>query len=212
MKFYKSVKRRVEQDNYRLGVTRLDMNSGYYKTGSLLYLVSFICTMVIDGIWLFANGVFLLSHEVDFAKAQGEALLIAMASVFVALLAGFIFIKLKLNFIGAPLNVAAAVTQMIVIYKLYKNGEVANAFLSGIFNTHYFWLYFAPVILVIVFSLMLFAIYVNDRIGYVKDYNRSLASMLETYKEEHPDVTGIEWQQHLEELDAGIIESEKEKK
>jgi len=132
-----------------------------------------------------------------------------MISSFVAMVVGFLLIRFKLHFIGVPLNIAAAVTQMIM---MYKDQEVANAYLNGFLNNKFFWFYYAPAILIILFSVLLLLFYIIDRIGFLKDYNRSMNSMLEDYKKENPAVSDIDWQQHLKELDAKMETPKKEKK
>ena len=211
MKFYKSVLRRMEEDNYKKGVSHLDMKSGYYKTGRVLYLLSFIWFMVFHTLFLFAHSMFMLSHDADVNKTIDTPLLITSWAVFAALIVGFVLGCFKWHFLAAPLNVAACVVQMV---RLYKNENVAtHGFLeNGILNNKYFWFYYAPSILIIVFSLILLAVYLNDRINYRKDYNRTMASMFEDYKNEQPNVTGTEWQQHLEELDAAMTEQKPTKK
>lgn len=205
MKLYRSVIRRMEEDNYKKGIVRVDMQSGYYKTGRMLYTLSLIWFMVFQTLFLFAHSMFMLSHDADINKTIDIPLLITSWSVFAALIAGFVLVCLRLNFIAVPLNIAACVVQMV---RLYKNENVATyGFLeNGILNNKYFWFYFAPAILIIVFSLFLLWVYINDRIHYRKDYSRTMASMLDDYKNEHPSVSDTEWQAHLEALDAEIDE------
>lgn len=211
MKFYKSVKLRMEEDNYKRGIVRVDMTSGYYKTGKLLYFLSLIWFFVFSGLLLLAHTFFMLSHNDRIDRTVDMPLLITTWSVFAALLVGAVLIQFKLNIIAVPINVAACIVQMV---RLYKNENVATyGFLeNGILNNKYFWFYYAPAILIIVFSLFLLYVWLNDRINYRRDYNRTMASMLEDYKNEHPDVSTIEWQAHLEELDAKITEPNKKRK
>lgn len=208
MKFYKSVKRRMEEDNYKRGIVRVDMTSGYYKTGKLLYFLSLIWFLVFSGLLLFAHTFFMLSHSDRINETVDMPLLITTWSVFAALVLGAVLIQLKLNIIAVPVNIAACIVQMV---RLYKNENVATyGFLeNGILNNKYFWFYYVPAILIIVFSLFLLYVWLNDRIHFVKDYNRTMASMLDDYKSQHPDVSDIEWQQHLAELDAKINEPKK---
>ena len=207
MKFYKSVIRRTEEDNYKKGVVHLDMNSGYYKTGNLLYTVSFAWSMFFQVVLLFAHSDFMLIHRAENATVD-MTLYITAWGVFAALVAGFVLLKFKLHLFAVPLNIAACVVYMKVLYE--NEGVATHGFLeNGILNNKYFWFYFAPAILIILFSLMLLAIYINDRINFRRDYNRSMASMLDDYKKENPAISDIEWQQHLKELDAKIKETEK---
>ena len=55
MKFYKSVLKRKDEDNYKKGIIRITTDSGIYKTTKILYYLSFAWFMLFHGLYLISN-------------------------------------------------------------------------------------------------------------------------------------------------------------
>ncbi len=199
MKFYNCVIEKLETNNYKKGVTRLDTSSGYYKTGRVLYFLSLIWFGLFHILYLFANTAAIISSP-RAAENIDNALYTVSWINLIILLIGLVSTILKVHLVALPLNTLACVLQMRY---LYLNEEVNTyGFLeNGILNNKYFWFHFAPAILIILFSLILLIISLKTYIHFRKDYSATVSSMYDNYLETHPTVSGVEWQEYLKELD-----------
>jgi hypothetical protein len=207
MKQYRSVRARAEEMNYKKGVNRLDVNSGGYKAGKIVYYIAFIWVVLFQAAYLFAN-------TAAFGTLAASKVVIALYITFwcstAGVVAGFFLLKYKLHLASFLVSLVACVG---VIIMLGRNDNVSLAFLEGGFmNNKHFWFYYAPAYLLL--ALLAFVCFVGVKSWFHgrNDYKAALATMYRKYQEEHPEVSDIEWQQHLRELDAKMEAPKKEKK
>ena len=199
MKIYRAVIKKVEETNYKKGITRIDTNSSFYKTGKVLYYIAFAWFMFFQTSYLFSNTAAFLFFK-KAAENIHESLYITSLIVFFMMIAGFVFIKLKQHVVAFVLNTAAAILQMSA---LHKNEMVSLAWLEhGFLSNKYFWFHYAPAILIILFALIIGIVGVKSYIEFKRDYKVAMNSMYTAYLEEHPNTSDIEWQEYLEKLDA----------
>ena len=123
------------------------------------------------------------------------------------MIAARVLLRYKLQIFTLILTVVLGIAQMHMlgqIEALDKN----NAAMIGksILSTKYFWFHHAPIILMMFFALILFAIGLVRRINLKKDYEKALSSMFASYSEKNPDASDADWTAHLEELDLEITE------
>lgn len=199
MKFYNCVIKKLEENNYKKGVTRLDTSGGYYKTSRILYFLSLVWFGIFHIAYLFANTVVRISSPRAAENIDGALYTVSWV-VFALLLIGIVATIKRIHLIAFPLNTVACILQMRY---LYMNDDVNTyGFLeNGILNNKYFWFHFVPAGLIILFSLILFIISLKTYIHFRKDYSATVSSMYNNYLENHRAVSGVEWQQHLRELD-----------
>jgi len=121
------------------------------------------------------------------------------------MIVGLICLKKNLQIPAFAFTLVAGIAQIIT---LNSNDNISLAFLDkGVLSNKFFWYHHAPIILLIVFSLIVFVIGVKSKIQLRKDYNRTLSSMFSAYSEAHPTVSDAEWTAHLEELDKELSEA-----
>ena len=191
MKFYKSVLKKTAEDNYKKGINRLSLDSSGYKTCKILYYISFVWFMLFHGLYLLSNATAFFFYETA-AKNIHTELFVTSIIVFALMIAGIV----------------AGVAQITV---LNSNDNISLAFLEhGFLSNKFFWFHHAPIIMLSLFTLIMFAIGLNVKINLKRDYNRTLASMFTAYSETHPTVSDAEWTAHLEELDRKLIEGEQD--
>ena len=210
MKMYKAVLAAVEENNYKKGVTRLDTSSGYYKSSKKLNILASIWLMFFQFAIIFGNTTALLIYTKN-AKNVDVALYITTCIAFLAVGASIYLIRRKLHAIALGINIAVVFAQITRIYR--NDVETVNEFLNnGYINSSRFWMYIVPGILVCLFTLIICLIGIKTRVHLVKDYKAMLEKMYASYREEHPEVSDVEWTEHLEMLDAKLAEIEAAKK
>ena len=210
MKFYKSVTARVEQENYKKGVNRLDTSSGYYRASKKLNLLSTIWLMIFQFGLIFGGTTSLLIYTKN-AKNLDMPLYIVTCIAFVTVALSLYLIRRKLHAVALGLNLVVVFAQLIRIY--HNDTETTNEFLNnGYLNNPKFWMYFVPGILICLFTLIICLIGIKTHLHFRKDYKAVLEKMYETYRVDNPEVSDVEWTQHLEELDARLKEKAEIKK
>lgn len=198
MKFYKSVIEKVQETNYKKGITRIDTNSGYYTVSKVLYYLAFAWFMFFQISYLFSNTMAFFFFKEAAGNIHTE-LFVTSWIVFVLLVAGLVLIKLKFHIAAFASNLVGAVAQMVV---LNTNENISLAFLeSGFLSNKFFWYHYAPAILIILFTLIICIIGVKSYIQFKNDYKKAMAAMFAAYTEVNPNVSDVEWQQHLADLD-----------
>ena len=203
MKQYYSVIKKMEEDNYKLGVyRRTDLSGGYYKVNRTFYFLSLIWFGVFHMLYLFSNTVVRISSP-RAAEQIDETLYLVSWVTFVALLIGLVATLKKFHLVAFPLNTIVCILQMRT---LYLNDDVNTyGFLEkGLLSNKYFWFHFVPAGLIILFSAVLFGFSLVSFINFKKDYNRSLSSMYNNYLEQNPNVSDAEWQEQLSSLDSAM--------
>lgn len=208
MKEFKCVRARADETNYKKGTNRLDVNSGGYKAGKIGYNIAFAWFMVFQFAYLFGTTI---SYGTRGSQNVVIPLYIGMWCTFAGVLLGFIFLKKRWHVASFSLSLVSCVAEMILFYRL--TDEVPLAFLEGGFmNNRYFWFHFAPCYMLLALLAFVCFVGVKTWVHGRKDYNEAMAAMYLNYQEEHPEVSDIEWQQHLKELDEQMKNDEKEDK
>ncbi len=206
MKYYKSVTARVEQENYKKGVNRIDTESSYYSTAKKLNILSTIWLMFFQFAIIFPNTTALLIYT-DNAKNVDRPLYIITWVSFMAVAASLYLIRRKFHLIALILNFVTIFAQIIRIS--YNDKETVQEILNnGYINSSRFWMFYVPGLLICLFTLVIFLIGLKTRIHFHKDYKSVLAKMYTTYREENSEISDIEWTKHLEELDKELEEKE----
>ena len=207
MRFYKSVLKKTAEDNYKKGINRLSLDSSGYKTCKILYYLSFAWFMLFHGLYLLSNATAFFFYETA-AKNIHTELFVTSIIVFVLMIAGIVSVKKNWHIPALAITLVAGVAQITV---LNSNDNISLAFLEhGFLSNKFFWFHHAPIIMLSLFTLIMFAIGLNVKINLKRDYNRTLASMFTAYSETHPTVSDAEWTAHLEELDRELIEGEQD--
>lgn len=198
MKLYKSVIKKLEETNYKKGITRLDTNSGYYKVSKVLYYIAFAWFMFFQISYLFSNTMAFFFFKQAAGNIHTE-LFVTSWIVFALMVAGLVFIKLKFHMAAFFCSAAGGIAQMVA---LNSNENISLAFLeNGFLSNKFFWFHYAPAILIILFLLVACIIGVKSHIHFKNDYKKAMAAMFAKYSEENPNVSDAQWQQYLEELD-----------
>jgi hypothetical protein len=73
-------------------------------------------------------------------------------------------------------------------------------------------MYIVPGLLICLFTLIVCLIGIKTRIHRIKDYKAMLEKMYDSYREENPETSDVEWTEHLENLDRRLAEREQAKK
>ncbi|MBO5852614.1 MAG: hypothetical protein J6Q74_02260 [Clostridia bacterium] len=207
MKFYKSVLKRKDEDNYKKGIIRITTDSGIYKTTKILYYLSFAWFMLFHGLYLISNTTAFFFFE---RAAQNIHMELFVTSVVIFVLMVFAAICIKKNW-QIPAFAATLVGGIAQIVALQSNDNITLSFLSdGILSSKFFWYHHAPIILLIFFTLILFVIGIKIRIELMRDYTRTLTSMFTAYSEENNGASDAQWTAHLEELDHKLAQEDKE--
>lgn len=204
MKYFKFVNPRIEEYKYKKGVNRLDTQSGEYKTAKAFYFVFYAWFMLFQGAYLFSNtAVFIFYHNV--IEYVNIPLYITSWAVFIAYIIAAVLLKFKKHLPVFILNTAAAITQMIALYKC--TDQVPNAMLEGWFNNRYFWMHYIPAILMVLIGAFICFVGFKSYFHFKKDYAAVLATMLEKYKKEHESVSDTQWENHLKEMEENYLKS-----
>jgi hypothetical protein len=209
MKRYKSVIKKLEETNYKKGVNRLDTNSDFYKMWKTLHIIGFVWFMFFQLSYIFSNTMALLFFE-RAGQNVDDGLYITFIAAAILVAAAFVFIK-RGWFI--PAFLLTATPCMVEMVALSRNEDVSLAFLNhGLLSNKYIWFHYAPAVLLIITGLVICIIGVKTYIHFANDYKIAMASLYAAYTEEHPEISDVEWQQHLEAEDKILAETEKGRK
>ena len=207
MKLYKSVLKKTEEYNYKKGISRISIQSNGYKTCKVLYYLSFIWFMIFHGLYILSNTTAFFFYEAA-AKNIHMELFVTSIVVFVAMIVANISVKKNWHIPAFVLTLVSGIAQITV---LNGNDNISLAFLEhGFMSNKFFWYHHAPIILLSFFTLLMLVIGVTAKVLAKKDYNRTLASMFETYSETHENVSDEEWNAYLEELDRELEEKKED--
>lgn len=204
MKYFKFVNPRIEEYKYKKGVNRLDTQSGEYKTAKVFYFVFYAWFMLFQGAYLFSSASALISYQ-KAAENVVIPLFVISFVVFAAYIAVAVLLKFKKHLPVFILNTAAAITQMIALYKC--TDQVPNAMLEGWFNNRYFWMHYIPAILMVLIGAFICFVGFKSYFHFRKDYAAVLAAMLEEYKREHESVSDTQWENHLKEMEENYLKA-----
>ena len=192
MKIYKLVADGVEKYRYKKGINRVDTSTGFYKIPKALYIVSFIWLAIPILLYIISCLIGMSAYPL----AENAKDLLISESVCLPLIAlGFFCLMKRWNIAALVFNIAPSVALMAA---LYRNENVSLGFLNDGMGTKYFWLHFAPAILIIVFALFASLVGFKTKLDFKKDYNKVLSSMYTRFIEENPNATDEEWTAHLE--------------
>ena len=192
MKIYKLVVDGVEKYRYKKGINRVDTSTGFYKIPKALYIVSFVWLAIPLLLYILSCLIGMSAYPL----ADNARELLISESVCLPLVAfGFFCLMKRWNISALAFSIAPSVALMVA---LYRNENVSVGFLNDGMGTKYFWLHFAPAILLIIFVLFAGIVGLKTKFDFKKDYNNVLDSMYKRFKEENPNATDAEWTTHLE--------------
>ena len=206
MKYYKCVLKKVDEINYKKGITKLDESSGLYRASKILYIISFAWFVLFQALYLIANYIVLIGNE-NSIRNINTPLLITSSIVFVMMIAALVFVKYKWQMFTFGLTVIGGIAQIIMV------GRVDNFRLEtiehSIIATKYFWRHHAPIILMIIFAAVMLYVGISRRRYLKSDYERALNALYIDFSKDNPTASDTEWTAHLEALDQEINGAEK---
>lgn len=190
MKKYQKVVDRVEEYRYKKGIVRVDTTSSLYKTGKILYIISFS--------WLMAFLLlYIMGITLHMATGYEIETIVLVSPIVIALMAtaGLVLVCLKQHFIALITNILCSVFNIALF--LGDENVLLGIIENGI-TSKFIWRHFAPAVFIIIFALVVCLIGIKTRCDFNKDYKKVMNSMYMKFKEENPIASDAEWQSYLE--------------
>ena len=149
MKYYKSVLKKVEETNYKKGITTIDEKSGIYKSLKFLYILAFAWFMVFQALYLVSNLMVYIGYQESISNVN-QPLFITSCVVFFVMIAALVFTFFKWQMLNFVLTVVGGIAQIILVSKVdnFKLETIEHS----IFASKYFWRHHAPIILMMIFA------------------------------------------------------------
>lgn len=190
MKKYQKVVDRVEEYRYKKGIVRVDTSSGLYKTGKILYIISFA--------WLMAFLLlYIMGITLQMATGYEIETIVLISPIVIAVIAivGLLLICFKQHLAGLIVSILYSALNIALFY---RDENVLLGIIENGITSKFIWRHFAPAILIIVFALVVCIIGIKTRCDFNKDYKKVMNSMYIKFKEENPIASDAEWQSYLE--------------
>ncbi len=194
MKKYESILKRVEEVQYKLGIS-------YAKTSGKLYKTSWwLCLLGVVYLFL-VNTLVILSSLLNKANGQNvsfsnQTLLLLGLSVIFAVV-GIILSKNTFHIIGSALCI------LPVPYLVYIFIKACYSYGQGLFNilTIFYTRHLPSLVLITVFGLIMLFVAVREKIKVNRAYKRIITNLYINYKNGNADgiseITNEEWEDFI---------------
>ncbi len=194
MKKYESILKRVEQVEFKLGVSYAKTDGKLYKTMWIFNLLAVIYLTLI-------NTLVILSSVMN-VSAGNKAVFSNQTLILIALLTiieivGVVFTKKSLKIIGSGLALIPIPYFLFVFIKsCYGYGQ-------GLFNikTIFYTRHLPSIVIITIASAIMLFIALRHRIRTNKSYKRIITNLYDNYKNEHKseglDISDEEWEEFI---------------
>lgn len=194
MKKYESILKRVEQVEYKLGVSYAKTDGKLYKTMWIIDLLGVIYLCLVNILLILSTVLNASAGNKGFFSNQ-TLVLIAVSTVLE--IVSIIFSKKNLKIIGGILGL---IPVPYLIYVFYK---ACYSFGQGLFNlkTIFYTRHLPSIVLITVALCIMLFVALRQRIRVDRSYKRILSNLYENYKNEHKgetlDVSDEEWEEFI---------------
>ncbi|MCQ2455601.1 MAG: hypothetical protein MJ090_05640 [Clostridia bacterium] len=194
MKKYENILKRVEEVEYKLGISYAKTNGKLYKGMWILNLLAVIYLAII-------NAVVILSAVMNM-RAGNKPIFSTQTLILIGLftiteIAGAVFTKKNLKIIGSALGIVSVPYLFFIFYKL------CYGFGQGLFNlkTIFYIRHLPSLALIFLASAVMLFISLRERIRTNRDYKRILTNIYDNYKREKTNnglqVSDEEWEEFI---------------
>lgn len=173
MKMYESVLTKVRTVEQKNGINYAKTDGILYKTLRVIYSVIFFYTVIIN--LLFIAGMFLVRYGTDNFKSV-KNLLISVCVCTGVMLAGYVMSFFKFKLTAGIISVLPE----ILLIPLFGNAMKDSLGLFG-FKYSFYWRHLAPLVLLVILTVILTAIAVRARVKTEKQYKKVTENLYKLY-------------------------------
>ena len=194
MKKYESILKRVEQVEYKLGISYAKTNGKLYKTMWVLNLLGVIYLALINSLVILSS---VMNVNAGNKAVFSNQTLILIAALTVLQIVGVVFTKNSLEITGGILNLIP------IPYFMFVFIESCYGYGQGLFNlkTIFYTRHLPSVVLITIASAIMLFIALRQRIRTNKSYKRIITNLYDNYKNEHKseglDISDNEWEEFI---------------
>lgn len=197
MKMYESVLTRVRTVEQKNGINYAKTDGRLYKTLRVIYSVIFFYTVIIN--LLFIAGMFLVRYGTDNFKSV-KNLLISVCVCTGVMLAGYVLSFFKFKLTAGIISVLPE----ILLIPLFGSAMKDTLGLFG-FKYSFYWRHLAPLVLLVILTVILTAIAVRARVKTEKQYKKVTENLYKLYDvtvgNESDGITDEQWEIFLQTYD-----------
>ncbi len=197
MKMYESVLTRVRTVEQKNGINYAKTDGILYKTLRVIYSVIFFYTVIIN--LLFIAGMFLVRYGTDNFKSV-KNLLISVCVCTGVMLAGYVMSFFKFKLTAGIISVLPE----ILLIPLFGNAMKDSLGLFG-FKYSFYWRHLAPLVLLVILTVILTAIAVRARVKTEKQYKKVTENLYKLYDvtvgNEADGISDEQWETFLQTYD-----------
>lgn len=197
MKMYESVLTRVRTVEQKNGINYAKTDGILYKTLRVIYSVIFFYTVIIN--LLFIAGMFLVRYGTDNFKSV-KNLLISVCVCTGVMLAGYVMSFFKFKLTAGIISVLPE----ILLIPLFGNAMKDSLGLFG-FKYSFYWRHLAPLVLLVILTVILTAIAVRARVKTEKQYKKVTENLYKLYNvtvgNEADGISDEQWETFLQTYD-----------
>lgn len=197
MKMYESVLTKVRTVEQKNGINYAKTDGILYKTLRVIYSVIFFYTVIIN--LLFIAGMFLVRYGTDNFKSV-KNLLISVCVCTGVMLAGYVMSFFKFKLTAGIISVLPE----ILLIPLFGNAMKDSLGLFG-FKYSFYWRHLAPLVLLVILTVILTAIAVRARVKTEKQYKKVTENLYKLYDvtvgNEADGISDEQWETFLQTYD-----------
>lgn len=197
MKMYESVLTKVRTVEQKNGINYAKTDGILYKTLRVIYSVIFFYTVIIN--LLFIAGMFLVRYGTDNFKSV-KNLLISVCVCTGVMLAGYVMSFFKFKLTAGIISVLPE----ILLIPLFGNAMKDSLGLFG-FKYSFYWRHLAPLVLLVILTVILTAIAVRARVKTEKQYKKVTENLYKlydvTFGNEADGISDEQWETFLQTYD-----------
>lgn len=197
MKMYESVLTKVRTVEQKNGINYAKTDGILYKTLRVIYSVIFFYTVIIN--LLFIAGMFLVRYGTDNFKSV-KNLLISVCVCTGVMLAGYVMSFFKFKLTAGIISVLPE----ILLIPLFGNAMKDSLGLFG-FKYSFYWRHLAPLVLLVILTVLLTAIAVRARVKTEKQYKKVTENLYKLYDvtvgNEADGISDEQWETFLQTYD-----------
>ncbi len=197
MRMYESVLTKVRTVEQKNGINYAKTDGILYKTLRVIYSVIFFYTVIIN--LLFIAGMFLVRYGTDNFKSV-KNLLISVCVCTGVMLAGYVMSFFKFKLTAGIISVLPE----ILLIPLFGNAMKDSLGLFG-FKYSFYWRHLAPLVLLVILTVILTAIAVRARVKTEKQYKKVTENLYKLYDvtvgNEADGISDEQWETFLQTYD-----------
>ena len=180
----------VDKYRYRKGISVTDEKSKTYITLKIIYIISFLWTVILNCMFIISSFVSMKFSEASVKTTPAVTISIST----VILIIGFVFILKRIYLPGGVLSILSAVMGTVQFYTLL----LSDIQLEGGIKHFFFWRHLGPALVLLVACIAVCYIGIRAKALLNRDYKKMLEKIYIKNSEKSSNISDDEWQKLME--------------